>query len=495
LEVAGGEELGLTEAGCAVGTTIIVRDLFFHTPARMKFLKKDVSEGNAVAVVLERIALSAPQIAFEFLRDGKCVWQTPGDGVIGSAVRLVLGKPFYAQSVGVKGQWQGVAAEGFVGAPEGAKPNRNGQYFFLNGRYIRCATASAALSEAFKTQIPAGKFPTCVLYLTIDPQMVDVNIHPAKTEVRFADDRLVFTAVRMVAAGALGGVPRPPERNEPYIAETRRQDASLAEHAHQASVSRHMETDGAFYSTASVLPTPVRIEPLSEKPSEPSTDDRTFSPPAQDVSPAQTEDPAPSRAAVAPQQQMGTEAVRVIGEAFRTYIFCERAGEVLLIDKHAAHERILYERLKSGEDAAQSQILLSPLPVRLNSAEAAALIEHADLLEKTGFAVEPFGNGTVLLREIPGVLSGQDLSDLLSEIAGYLLEHKTEIAARAQDRILFVTACHAAVRAGDFMGAEEMQRFVESVLADPAVRSCPHGRPVMAVLGKRELEKRFGRIV
>ena len=202
-EIAGGEELSLEDAGCPVGTTLIVRDLFYNTPARMKFLKKDVTEGNFVGSALERLALSRPDAAFTFIREGKQVFQTPGDGAPGGAVRAVLGKLFYETLLGVKNTHQGVEITGFVCEPAAARPNRNMQYFFLNGRYIKCPTASAALGEAYKHSVMAGKFPACVLYIALPPGLVDVNVHPAKTEIRFADDRPVFSAVYQAAVGAL----------------------------------------------------------------------------------------------------------------------------------------------------------------------------------------------------------------------------------------------------------------------------------------------------
>ncbi len=488
--IDGGEAEGPDEAGCPLGTTITVRDLFFNTPARMKFLKKDVSEGNAVAAILERLALSRPDVAIAFVREGKEVFRSPGGGspgnamTPGNAVRAVLGKAFFEQMLGVSGAYEACEVSGLVSTPSAARPNRNQQYFFLNGRSIRCPAASAALEEAYKRSIPTGKHPACVLYITIPPGCADINVHPAKTEVRFADERPVFLAVRNAALGALNGgavfagqpLPTPaprvaaltqftqPEPRPQYIAPEREQPFA-------APVLR----DGG----AGLNPLPVRDEA-------PSLLRQVIpAPAAPKAQPEQTAFFAPEVSAPA----------RVLGEAFRTYFVVERGDELLLIDKHAAHERMLYEKLRAEHTDAgtQRQLLLEPLPLHLSREESAALLDNLELLETAGYLLEEFGSGTLLLRECPLLLVGANLADELREIAGYLLERRGEIDTQALDWIFHSAACRAAVKAGDPTTAEEREHFVEKLLALPEITHCPHGRPVTVTLRRKELEKRFGR--
>jgi len=464
-EIAGGEELSLEDAGCPVGTTLIVRDLFYNTPARMKFLKKDVTEGNFVGSALERLALSRPDVAFTFLREGKQVFQTPGDGAPGGAVRAVLGKLFYETLLGVKNTHQGVEVTGFVCEPAAARPNRNMQYFFLNGRYIKCPTASAALGEAYKHSVMAGKFPACVLYIALPPGLVDVNVHPAKTEVRFADDRPVFSAVYQAAVGALnaGHGIRHTELPVPQPAPVRPAPRPVPAAPTPVQVRLPMLSDPGEFSN-----------PLAPEPDDP---------------PLITKPVAKPRPAPVPP----IANCRVLGELFNTYFLAEQGDELLLIDKHAAHERILYERLRAEQGQAQRQVLLEPLPLSCSREEAAALLEHRDLLERAGFLVEEFGVDAIVLRECPLLLVGADLNAQAAEIAGCLLARRGDLATEALDWIFHSAACRAAVKAGDPTTSYERERFVEKLLAMPEIRHCPHGRPVIVTVTKKELEKRFGR--
>jgi len=457
-EIAGGEELSLEDAGCPVGTTIIVRDLFYNTPARMKFLRKDVTEGNFVGAALERLALSRPDVAFTFIREGKQVFQTPGDGSPGGAVRAVLGKLFYETLLGVRNIHQSIEITGFICEPAAARPNRNMQYFFLNGRYIKCPTASAALGEAYKHSIMAGKFPSCVLYIALPPGMVDVNVHPAKTEVRFADDRPVFSAVYQAAVQALNAelsYANPVQRPASQPA-----SSPVPPIQHSALSIQHLRDPGEFSNPLA----PERDEPplIIMQPSKPV------------------------------QQQIVPQIPNCI-EVFSTYFLAELGDELLFIDKHAAHERIIYERLKAEQGEVRRQVLLEPLPLSLSREEAAALLEHSDLQERTGFLIEEFGVDAIVLRECPLFLVGTDLNAQAAEIAGYLLARKGDLATGALDWIFRSAACRAAVKAGDPTTSYERERFVEKLLAMPEIRRCPHGRPVIVTITKKELEKRFGR--
>ncbi|MCL2495585.1 MAG: DNA mismatch repair endonuclease MutL [Oscillospiraceae bacterium] len=467
-EIAGGEEISLEDAGCPAGTTFIVRDLFYNTPARVKFLKKDVTEGNFVGAALERLALSRPDVAFTFIREGKQVFQTPGDSSPASAVRAVLGKLFYETLLGVKNAHNGVEVTGFVCEPAAARPNRNMQYFFLNGRYIKCPTASAALGEAYKHSLMQGKFPACVLHITMPPGLVDVNVHPAKTEVRFADDRPVFSAVYQGAYQAL--------------------NAGVAMPVGAAALSRPLETKqtriddlaggcGQLPLQTSFLRDPGEFSsPLAPERDEPSLIKRPFSD-------------------LPPVPQIINYQLSIVNciELFNTYFLAEIGDELMLIDKHAAHERILYERLKAGQGAVQRQVLLEPLPLHLSREETAVLLENNALLEQAGFLIEEFGADAIVLRECPLLLVGADLNAQAAEIAGFLLAQKGDLTTGALDWIFHSAACRAAVKAGDPTTAYERERFVEKLLAMPEIRHCPHGRPVMVTITKKELEKRFGR--
>jgi len=434
----------------------------------MKFLRKDVTEGNFVGAALERLALSRPDAAFTFIREGKQVFQTPGDGAPGSAVRAVLGKLFYETLLGVKNAHQGIEITGFVCEPAAARPNRNMQYFYLNGRYIKCPTASAALGEAYKHSVTAGKFPACVLYITIPPGLVDVNVHPAKTEVRFADDRPVFSAVYQAAVAAL-------------------------------NVQLTINNEQLNYAPRLVQSMPVSVPPIVHCPlsivnlKDPGEFSNPLAPepdgPSLIIKPVIKSQPQPM------PQAPGCSGIvcRVLGELFSTYFLVEAGDELLLIDKHAAHERILYERLKAEQREVQRQVLLEPLPLALSREEAAVLLEHRDLLERAGFLIEEFGAGAAALHECPLLLAGTDLNAQAAEIAGYLLVQKGDLTTQALDWIFHSAACRAAVKAGDPTTPYERERFVEKLLAMPEIRHCPHGRPVIVTIMKKELEKRFGR--
>ena len=502
-EISGGEPGELIDAGCPNGTTIIVRDLFFHTPARMKFLKKDVTEGNYVGAAMERLALSRPDVAVTFLREDKTIFQTPGDGTPAGAVRAVLGKAFYEQLLGVKSSHQGVEVTGFVSRPSAARPNRNGQYMFLNNRWIRCPAASAALSEAYKHSLPSGKFPACVLYITLPAGLVDVNVHPAKTEVRFADDRPVFSAVYQAANAAINNQPAVireytapaapseiPQKRDDFWQQ--RTSPGVIKTTETAEISRSFSPGPEMLSDptgqANPLP-PVRDIPTLTRRTEPYVP----TPIAEDIPPIVPEQETPSPAPAHNPLTPDIPNVRVIGEVFQTYYLAQTGEELLLIDKHAAHERILFEKFRAAHAETARQVLLEPLPLRLSREEAAALWEHRELLEQAGFVIDEFGADALVMRECPMILVGTDLCAQAAEMAGYLLERRSDLTTHALEWIFTSAACRAAVKAGDPSNALERERFVENLLQMPDVRTCPHGRPVMISLTKKELEKRFGR--
>ena len=504
-EIEAGEEAAFEEAGCPVGTTILVRDLFYKTPARMKFLRKDVTEGGFVGAAMERLALSKPGVAFTMIRDGKQVFQTPGDGSPGGAVRAVLGKAFYEDMLGVKNAHDGVEVTGFVCQPAAARPNRGQQYFFLNGRWIKCPTASAALGEAYKRSLMTGKFPSCVLYITLPTGLVDVNVHPAKTEVRFADDRPVFTAVYQAALQAISGgrIQEAGGRGT----QAPQKGGEFWQHASAMGVANHgpaailpqgeCEPPRRPFALRDSAMEDIPIPSLLDEPGclqapVPLTPAPSPLPPGTPVPLPPVPSPLPPETPLPPAPSF-LPPVQVVGEIFGTYFLAEREGELLLIDKHAAHERILYEGLKAQQGPPPRQVLLEPLPLRLSREEAAAVLESSDLLARAGFLVEEFGADAVVLRECPMLLTGEDLQAQLAEIAGYLLQCKGDIATEALDWVFHSAACRAAVKAGDPTTPYERERFVEKLLAMPEIRHCPHGRPVMAAITKKEIEKIFGR--
>ncbi len=508
--IAGGEELEYDEIGAAKGTVITVSDLFYNVPARMKFLKKDVSEGNAVAGVVQKLALSHPEVSFRFIRDGKEEMLTPGDGKLYSCIYAVLGREFGVNLIPVEYTLEGVHVHGFCCKPSATRANRTMQHFFINGRYVKTDTAAVAMSRAYQGLIMVGRFPACVLHIDVAPQAVDVNVHPAKIEVRFVNERPVFDAVYHGVRSALQSgdtlqqavLPKPEKRGNVFAQRPVPQGNSGAQTAFRTVV----ETKPA---APAVQPqTFVPMAETEEKPPLRMRDDTADLPISVSVIPkpivkpqpvVQTVEmpvtPAPVAKETAPvvmvEQQKPTP--RIIGEIFTTYILAEYGDELLVIDKHAAHERMLYNTLKNTAEPA-AQMLLEPQTVTLDSDACNALLAALPLLTKAGYIVEDFGGLTVLVRAVPVMLSGCDVAAVIEEIAGGLASGKRDILTGKEDWIYHSIACRAAVKAGDMTTLKEQQMLVQRVLEDKEVRYCPHGRPVCFVMTKKELEKQFGRI-
>lgn len=523
----GGTILSIDDAGCPVGTTIVVRDIFYNVPARMKFLKKDTTEANSVAAVAERVAISHPEVSVRLIRDGRQVLFSPGDGKLISAVRAVYGADFTEGLMAAFGENGSVRVDGYVSKPLSARPNRNMQIFFVNGRMVRTKTAMAALEEAYKGSIMTGKFPACVLNISVPYAFVDVNVHPAKTEVRFANEKEVFGAVYYAAKTAVEhGAGSHTVDPTSVINRRAAQDwlSALAEKGTQVRMKLDGPDGKGAYFAPKTAPAAERPAVKAEKPaavlrndagpsynasgSEPDVLDGFI--PAE--APAKAEEAAsalPERLPAEENAAADTEAAavsvelttdetpdaRVIGELFRTYILVERGGELLMIDKHAAHERMLYEQYKRDHGEVPSQLMLMPLTVRLSREEYRAVVDNTELLAQAGFHVEDFGEGTVLLSEYPVILQDTDLASQLTEIAGYLADNAKAVTTEKIDWIYHSAACRAAVKAGDVTGREELEAFARSVLDSPDIRYCPHGRPVLARLKKSDIEKLFGRIV
>lgn len=522
--IAGGEEQSCDDAGCPVGTTVVVRDLFFNTPARMKFLKKDVTEGNAVAGVLDAMALSHPEIAFRLIRDGKQTLVTPGNKDLKSTVYSVFGRELTQSLIPVHYSYNGMELEGYVSSPHASRKSRAMQYFFINGRLVKSRTALAALEQAYKNSMMVGRFPACVLNMTVNTALVDVNVHPAKIEVRFANEKPVFDLVYYGVKTAIetgdsvkevtfGGAPAADDVGRAYppvgsrsakIDFFRKKGESVQTVLQTAPRTDFWQTAQAVapYRTASQGEVPVQraseqsTAPVQQPETEKITQPSPAVPANENAEPEAAATP-PAEIAPAPAVQVVDEdqkapVFRVVGEAFKTYILVEIENNLYYIDKHAAHERMNFEALRRGAEI-HSQLLLAPVTVRLNKAELSAIEEHLDLLQKGGFEVEIFGTDAVLVRAVPAMLDGADIADLICEIAEKLLEHKTDIEPEKLDWIFHSTACRAAVKAGDVTSPAEQRLFVEKLLSMPDIRYCPHGRPVMIKVSRYEIEKQFGR--
>ncbi len=499
--ISGGREQFCEDAGCAEGTTIVVRDLFYNTPARMKFLKKDFTEGNAVAGVVDKEALAHPEISFRFLRDGRETLHTPGDGQLRSAVYAVFGKEFTAGLIPVKYELGGIGTEGFVSKPSAARPNRSMQNFFINGRYVKSRTASAALEEAFRGSLMAGKHPACILRLAVPFAAVDVNVHPAKIEVRFLNERPIFDSVYHGVKSALKA------GDTVHVMKLSDSSAPSARAPVSPAVQTRFEVASAAPAQVREAPSaagrPLTVPPVpfaepGEPPAVPAFSRGTLVPPDierdDDLPPAPVPgETEPKGEDAAPQAgEAAQEPEKLIGEAFGTYIIVQRGDSLVFIDKHAAHERLLYEKLKAQGGKAYAQMLLEPVTVTLSEEEYSAVLDARQLCEDAGFEIEDFGAGTVLVRSAPMILGG-DVAESVMEIAGHLASSRTDITTDKLDWLYHNVACRAAVKAGDPASPQELLDLARRVERED-VRYCPHGRPVSFVLTRKEMEHQFGRI-
>lgn len=501
-EIAGGEELDFSDAGCPAGTTIVVRDIFFNTPARMKFLKKDVTEGNAVAGIVDRMAISHPEISFRFIREGKQTLITSGSGDLKSTIYSVFGREFSQSLIDVDYTVNNMRVTGVVTKPSASRKSRAMQFFFINSRLVKCQTAMAALEQAYRNSIMVGRFPGCVLNIECDSSFVDVNVHPAKIEVRFANEKPVFELIYYGVKSAVeaGDTPKEVrfEQKKPlHTTISGRLDLSERDEDKPQQIQfRQKSNPDNFWQVASSKPQ-YKVLSEEEQPSVKHIEiEKTEEPEssAAAVSSADTVDNEPLPAQSKPSEpEVDIPDFRVIGEAFKTYIIAEIENAVYLIDKHAAHERMNFEKLKSST-VINSQILLSPVAVRLSKDEYSVVCDNLDLYRKCGFLVEDFGSSTVIVRECPSILNGEDIEDLICETASKLLEGKTDITPEQMDWIFHSTSCRAAVKAGDYTSPYERDLFVKKLLSMPNIRYCPHGRPVMIKMTKYDIEKQFGRI-
>ena len=586
--IAGGEEQGREPAARAVGTTIRVQDLFYNTPARMKFLKKDSSEGTFVADNVGHVALSHPEVSIKFIREGKLQYVTPGDGQLRSAAYAVLGREFSRDLIEVHSEEGLYRVTGLITPPKSCRASRSMQHFYINGRYVRNRTIMAGMEMAFKGTTMQGKFPGGILLLEMPTDLVDVNVHPAKIEARFARENDVFDVVYHAVKLALAQ-PGTGERRFTFEADekekTEKENDTQSENTvknnsftglsavipgqadpgtlpaqrwqapqPQRPAAAPVKTPAFTADTSPIQPAqPVRtaaaapswrqsalaediLDPVvtlhsPEKPDttkihpapqsfraaageaqldvHPETDTETdlpldhmaawnTTPAAPEIEaatvPYQPEEPAQ------PEQlgfdvPQGEEPLRYVGEVFRTYILAERGDELCLIDKHAAHERQLYEKLAANYGNVPSQLLLQPAAIDLSAEEKQALLENQPLLENAGLDVADFGGSTVLLRAVPADVEPQNAEDLLVEIADRLLKGSRDALNEHTEWVLHSISCRAAIKAGDKSSPQELMALAEKILSGEVPPFCPHGRPCVLKLTRKELEKQFGRIV
>ena len=512
------------EAGCPDGTTILVRDLFYNTPARMKFMKSDTVEGSRVAAAVQMQALAHPEVAFQFLRDGKQVLATPGTGKLQDAMYCVYGRDC-ARMVAVESRWESYTLSGFVTLPTDARPSRNLQTFFVNDRPVKSKLLIAALEEAYRNQLMVGRFPGCVLHLNLPANAVDVNVHPAKTEVKFLSEKAVFDCVHYGVLGALNKKPdrpavqfkpqpapvppekptpspeaKPAEKKEAFFRTMTAQeyktfsaamaDAPKPKPEAAAAAAKKIPTGGNMPLREFVMLPQVRQaarpEPAPSLPPLPETPK-----PSAPEMPVKTPEPEMEQTAL---EMPKADTWRMVGELYRTYILVEEGDNAFLIDKHAAHERILFEKLKANQESISGQTLLQPVPVRLSPAAAGELLGNTELLEELGFEIEEFGENTVLARQIPMDLSEEAAAEALENLADDLLNGRRESRDTVRDTLLHTVACKAAIKAGWVSDEKELLAIAKAVMEREDLKYCPHGRPICVSLSQKMLEKQFKRI-
>ena len=583
--IEGGEEQPIEPGARGVGTTIRVCDLFFNTPARMKFLKKDSSEGTFVADIVGHVALSHPEVSFKFIREGKLQYVTPGDGQLRSAAYAVLGREFSRDLVEVDNREGVYRVWGLITQPRSCRASRSMQYFYINGRYVRNRTMMAGMEMAFKGTTMQGKFPGGILLLEMPADLVDVNVHPAKTEVRFARENDIFDLVYHAVKLALS---QPGTGERQFVFDSEKEDDASNEHENSGNKGKNAVKNNSFTGLSAVisgqaepgsLPHPeekplrpaapaASVTPRPTQPSAPERDilplpvkapekaapasEHTWTtvaafeplpmnaalhspepPPFRAVSsesqldieadidlpdvtrdhmaawepaPDEPERPSLPEASDEPQQsaapeqlgfdvQDGPEPLRYVGEIFRTYILAERGDEICIIDKHAAHERQLFEKLAAHYGDVPSQLLLEPLVVELSAEEKTALLTNLDLLESAGLEVSDFGGSSVCLRSVPADVEQSSAEDLLVELAAKLAHGSRDALNERTEWVLHSISCRAAIKAGDHTSPQELMALAEKILSGEVPPFCPHGRPCVLKLTRKELEKQFGRIV
>ena len=535
LQLEAGKITEESEAGCPDGTTIIIRDLFFNTPARMKFMKSDTVEGGRVAAAVQMQALAHPEVSFRFIRDGKQVLQTPGNGGLQAAVYCVYGREC-AKMVNVDSRWEQYSLTGFVSKPTDSRPSRSLQTFFVNNRPVKSKLLVAALEEAYRNQIMVGKFPACVLHLTLPAGAVDVNVHPAKTEVKFLNEKAVFDCVHYGVLGALNkqtdrpqvefkkevpkeqlslrtspqtgvaipSVPATTPKKDTFFRtmtpeeyktfSTALKDAPQPKKEAAIATAAKIERPAnmpirEFVQLPGLKETPISVSLPEKKPAAPTAPaEPVVKAPAKKPEIPTAEEPEQVSLEMPPEQPW-----RMVGELFNSYIVVQQGEDAFLIDKHAAHERILFEKLKANQENISAQSLLSPVPVRLSAAACAELLSNRDMLEELGFEIDEFGENTLLMRQIPMDLTPELAAESLETMASDLLSGRREKKDTVRDELLHTVACKAAIKAGWKNDEAELLAVAKAVMAREDLKYCPHGRPICITLSKKQLEKQFKR--
>ena len=543
LTLEGGKVVEREVVGCPEGTTMIVRNLFYNTPARLKFMKRDVAEGAAVYAVVQHVALSHPEVSFRFVREGKEELLTPGDGDLRSAVYAVLGREVALGMLPCKRKDEELSVEGFISRPTCCRGNRSGQHFFVNGRYVKSRTMSAALEQAYQNQKMVGKFPGCVLRVACKLNAVDVNVHPAKTEVKFTSERKLFDAVYYAVKETLEAEQGHPQAELKPKVPPKQDQVTPNQTFFRTMTAEEYRRTGQVLHSKRQSPAPPREDPFETamrqrrqevRPSElvcipeaaepivvSAVEDRAlveqpvdncveksvetvenplYNPGVSQVEPVQTRKPEPIRLgqtpapapAEQPEETPDTAAWRLAGELFDTYVIVEQGDTAYLIDKHAAHERMNFDRMRAADWKPMSQLLLTPQVLHLAPEECGVLLEQMGLLEQFGFAVESFGGDEVLVREAPNDLSTDQIEPALEEIASKLLLTGTADPAAVRDEVLHTMACKAAIKGGWKNDRAELEVVARAVMSGQ-VKYCPHGRPVAIELSRQQLEKQFKR--
>ncbi len=547
--IEGGEEVYFDdEYGCPEGTTIIVRDLFYNTPARMKFLKKDSSEANAVLKIIDRVALSHPEVSFKVIKDNKQELNTPGNGEIASAVYAVYGKEFFQSLIDLDYNLNGVKLTGFISKPTQSRATRNMQHFFINGRYVKSRTAMVALEEAFKGSIMVQKFPACVMYIDIPYDTVDVNVHPSKVEVRFVNEKPIFDAIYHGVKTALMKKDNSALFNTKENVSLPIKDVSTETIKNFKSINNISENyalnkndiskniikslNENFYnskknkvegvSKSNYIETQI---PKNESLPEifiPGKDKNGYINKKDNVFLENLNDNKQEKDIIIQKENnivfekketlketdcnfrndnVQTELlptddfnIKIIGEVFNTYVIVEKNNsDLILVDKHAAHERMIYEDLISKKSAPVSQLFIEPIIVSLSKDEYNAIINNIELFTAEGFDIEDFGNSSVIVRAAPTYLDNIDVKNIIIQMAGYILENKKDVSCDYVNWLYENMACRAAIKAGKEAKYEEMQELIKKILKENP-KYCPHGRPIAITLKKRDIEKKFGRV-
>lgn len=525
-----------TEAGCPEGTTIVVRDLFYNTPARQKFLKKDTSEANAVAQIMDKLALSYPEVKFSFIRDGENKLSTYGNGDMLAVISCVYGREFANNVLEVNYSSMtkpGVKVKGYVTKPSATKASRSFQNFFINRRFVKTRTAMVALEEAFKGSAMVGKYPGCVLNIEIPPETVDVNVHPAKMEVRFSSEKEVFDLVYYGVKTALSTkdfsavLEESKKVNKDFWNRVEENDKSVKhfeEVVQQTTLPRISFTDSSFtsgykrdndvkYDVVSCTEDELRnndnLTPYRIDGDITHTVQYKIRKAADEAMESGTELPKEYRDGVdvikeagmpAPEiprnitgEEMPFGKLKYVGELFKTYILLESVDEIIFIDKHAAHERILYEKLKAGVKAFDCQYLLSPITCTLSDEQCEAAVENSAEMEKLGFIVDDFGRRSIIVRSLPFWVKPKEAESIIGEITDSFLACKNDVTPEKLDHLYANMACRAAIKANDTNSKFELEKVVNTLLNDPKIKYCPHGRPVSVSISRNKLEKMFGR--